>query len=138
MTTISAATVNPYPLSASKVRIGGAAEETTATSPASTDAGDEKEQSLKVDTSGANIAGAPAAGGVDTVEQLKKQIEQAEKLLAQQQAELARVQKSQASEEQKIQQAMAIQTQIMGTQAALQSLRASLLQAMAGSVDTHA
>ncbi|AOE64060.1 hypothetical protein LOY64_05715 [Pseudomonas corrugata] len=138
MTTISATTVNPYPLSAPKVRIGGAAEETTATSPASTDAGDEKEQSLKVDTSGANIAGAPAAGGVDTVEQLKKQIEQAEKLLAQQQAELARVQKSQASEEQKIQQAMAIQTQIMGTQAALQSLRASLLQAMAGSVDTHA
>ncbi|CDF94352.1 MULTISPECIES: hypothetical protein [unclassified Pseudomonas] len=138
MTTISATTVNPYPLSAPKVRIGGTAEETTATSPASTDAGDEKEKSLKIDTSGANIAGAPATSGVDVVEQLKKQIEQAEKLLAQQQAELARVEKSQANEEQKTQQAMAIQTQIMGTQAALQTLRAALLQAMAGSVDTHA
>jgi len=137
MTTISATTVNPYPLSAPKTRIGGAAEETT-TSPTSTDAADEKEQALKVDTSGANIAGAPASSGVDVIEQLKKQIEQAEKLLAQQQAELARVQKSQANEEQKVQQAMAIQTQIMGTQAALQTLRAALLQAMAGSVDTHA
>jgi hypothetical protein len=48
------------------------------------------------------------------------------------------VQKSQASEEQKAQQAMAIQTQIMGTQAALQTLRAALLQAMTVSVDTHA
>ncbi|CAN1598878.1 hypothetical protein LOY35_05230 [Pseudomonas sp. B21-028] len=138
MTTISAITVNPYPLSAPKVRIDGAAEETVAASAASTDAGDGKEKSLKVDVSGANIAGAPASGGVDIIEQLKKQIEQAEKLLAQQQAELARVQKSQASEEQKAQQAMAIQTQIMGTQAALQTLRAALLQAMTVSVDTHA
>ncbi|MBT2339397.1 MULTISPECIES: hypothetical protein [Pseudomonas] len=138
MTTISATSVNPYPLSAPTVRIKGAAEDTSVTSTAATDAGDKKEKSLKVDTSGANIAGAPTSGGVDIIEQLKKQIEQTEKLLAQQQAELARVQKSQASQDQKAQQAMAIQTQIMGTQAALQTLRASLLQAMTVGVDTHA
>ncbi|BBP61369.1 hypothetical protein [Pseudomonas sp. St316] len=138
MTTISATTINPYPLSAPTTRIKGADEDTTATTTASTDAGDEKGKSLKVDTSGANVAGAPSSGGIDIVEQLKKQIEQTEKLLAQQQAELARVQKSQASAEQKAQQTMAIQTQIMGTQAALQTLRASLLQAMTTSIDTHA
>jgi hypothetical protein len=133
MTTISATSVNPYPMSTPKVSIKGTDDTTS-----STDAGSEKDQSLKVDTSGANVAGAPASKGVDVIEQIKKQIEQTEKLLAQQQAQLARVQKSQASEEQKAQEAMAIQTQIMGTQAALQTLRAALLQAMAGSVDTHA
>ncbi|WP_053147799.1 hypothetical protein [Pseudomonas sp. P97.38] len=137
MTTISATTVNPYPLSAPTVRIKGAGEE-TATTTTATEAGDEQGKTLKVDTSGTNVAGAPSSSNIDVIEQLKKQIEQAEKLLAQQQAELARVQKSQANAEQKTQQAMAIQTQIMGTQAALQTLRASLLQAMTGPVDTHA
>jgi hypothetical protein len=135
MTTISATTVNPYPMSAPKVSIKGTTEETA---DATTDAGSEKEKSLKVDTSGANVAGAPSSTGVDVIEQIKKQIEQTEKLLAQQQVQLARVQKSQASEEQKAQQAMAIQTQIMGTQAALQTLRAALLQAMTVGIDTHA
>lgn len=135
MTTISATTVNPYPMSAPKVSIKGTTEETA---DATTDAGSEKEKSLKVDTSGANVAGAPSSTGVDVIEQIKKQIEQTEKLLAQQQVQLARVQKSQASEEQKAQQAMAIQTQIMGTQAALQTLQAALLQAMTVGIDTHA
>ncbi|SCY09263.1 hypothetical protein [Pseudomonas sp. NFACC37-1] len=137
MTSISATTVNPYPLSAPKVSIRGAEEEKAVSPVASTDT-DDKDKTLQVDTRGANVAGAPASGGGDIIEQLKKQIEQAEKLLAQQQAQLARVQKSQANEEQKTQQAMAIQTQIMGTQAMLQTLRASLLQAMTVSVDTHA
>ncbi|WP_260963215.1 hypothetical protein [Pseudomonas citri] len=135
MTTISAISVNPYPMSSPKVSIKGATEDTEA---ASTEAGNEKEKSLKVDTSGANVAGAPSSTGVNVIEQIKKQIEQTEKLLAQQQAQLARVQQSQASEEQKAQQAMAIQTQIMGTQAALQTLRSSLLQAMTVGVDVHA
>ncbi|UZE24771.1 hypothetical protein LOY67_04970 [Pseudomonas sp. B21-056] len=133
MTTISATIASPYSISTPKVSIRGT-DDTTA----STDASGEKEKSLKVDTSGANVAGAPASKGVDVIEQIKKQIEQTEKLLAQQQAQLARVQKSQASEEQKAQQAMAIQTQIMGTQAALQTLRGALLQAMTVGVDTHA
>ncbi|MCG6573988.1 hypothetical protein EGM97_04615 [Pseudomonas sp. AF32] len=134
MTTISATIASPYSMSTPKVSIKGTTDDTTA----STEAGSEKEASLKVDTSGANVAGAPASKGVDVIEQIKKQIEQTEKLLAQQQAQLARVQKSQASEEQKAQQAMAIQTQIMGTQAALQTLRGALLQAMTVGVDTHA
>ncbi|WPN64544.1 hypothetical protein QMK47_06020 [Pseudomonas sp. P9_35] len=138
MTSISATTVNPYPLSAPKVSIRGAEEEKAVSPVASTDSSEDKDKKLEVDTSGANVAGAGAEAGGDIIEQLKKQIEQAEKLLAQQQAQLARVQKSQASEEQKAQQAMALQTQIMGTQATLQTLRASLLQAMTISIDTHA
>ncbi|WP_335943412.1 hypothetical protein [Pseudomonas sp. G166] len=138
MTSISATTVNPYPMSASKVSIKGAEEEKTVSPVAATETDDDKDKTLQVDTRGANVAGAGAEAGDSTIEQLKKQIEQAEKLLAQQQAQLARVQKSQASEEQKAQQAMALQTQIMGTQATLQTLRASLLQAMTVSIDTHA
>ncbi|ROM76213.1 hypothetical protein BK654_16355 [Pseudomonas brassicacearum] len=138
MTSISATTVNPYPLSAPKVSIKGTQEEQALSPVSSTETGDDKDKTLQVDTRGANVAGAPSSGGGDIIEQLKKQIEQAEKLLAQQQAQLARVQKSQANEELKAQQAMAIQTQIMGTQATLQTLRASLLQAMTVSVDTHA
>ncbi|NJP64710.1 hypothetical protein HCG53_30305, partial [Pseudomonas brassicacearum] len=41
-------------------------------------------------------------------------------------------------EEQKAQETMAIQTQIMATQATLQTLQAALLQAMTVSIDTHA
>ncbi|WP_417693894.1 hypothetical protein [Pseudomonas sp.] len=140
MTSISAITVNPYPLSAPKVSIKGAEDEAAVSPAVSTDASEDKDRQLKVDTSGANIAGAPASGGGsgDVIEQLKKQIEQTEKLLAEQQAQLARVQKSQANQEQKAQEAMAIQTQIMATQATLQTLQAALLQAMTISIDTHA
>lgn len=138
MTSISAATVNPYPLSAPKVSIKGAEDEAAVSPAVSTDASEDKDRQVKVDTSGANIAGAPASGSGDVIEQLKKQIEQTEKLLAEQQAQLARVQKSQANQEQKAQQAMAIQTQIMATQATLQTLQAALLQAMTISIDTHA
>ncbi|MBC3348332.1 MULTISPECIES: hypothetical protein [Pseudomonas] len=138
MTSISAITVNPYPLSAPKVSIKGAEDEAAVSSAVSTDAGADKDRQLKVDTSGANIAGAPASGSGDVIEQLKKQIEQTEKLLAEQQAQLARVQKSQANQEQKAQETMAIQTQIMATQATLQTLQAALLQAMTVSIDTHA
>src|SRR3546814_735736 len=138
MTSISATTVNPYPLSAPKVSIKGAEDEAAVSPAVSTDASDDKDQQLKVETSGANIDGAPASGSGDVIEQLKKQIEQTEKLLAEQQAQLARVQKSQANQEQKAQEAMAIQTQIMATQATLQTLQAALLQAMTVSIDTHA
>jgi vacuolar-type H+-ATPase subunit I/STV1 len=138
MTSISATTVNPYPLSAPKVSIRGAEEEKAVSPVVSPDADEDKDKELKVDTSGANIAGVGGSNGSDIIEQLKKQIERTEKLLADQQAQLARVQKSRANEEQKAQQAMAIQTQIMGTQATLQTLQAALLQAMTVSIDTHA
>ncbi|NUT81865.1 MULTISPECIES: hypothetical protein [Pseudomonas] len=139
MTSISATTVNPYPSSAPKVSIRGAEEEKAASPVASTDSSEDKDKKLEVDTSGANIAGAGgSSGSSDVIEQLKKQIEQTEKLLAEQQAQLARVQKSRADEEQKAQETMAIQTQIMATQATLQTLQAALLQAMTVSIDTHA
>ncbi|WP_420231529.1 hypothetical protein ACN079_20065 [Pseudomonas sp. ABY48] len=139
MTSISATTVNPYPLSAPKVSIRGAEEEKAVSPVASTDSSEDKDKKLEVDTSGANIAGAGgSSGSSDVIEQLKKQIEQTEKLLAEQQAQLARVQKSRADQEQKAQETMAIQTQIMATQATLQTLQAALLQAMTVSIDTHA
>ncbi|WP_458128388.1 hypothetical protein [Pseudomonas sp. Z2-11] len=142
MTSISATTVNPYPLSAPKVSIRGAEEEKAVSPVVPPDTGEDKDKDkdkeLKVDTSGANIAGVGGSNGSNIIEQLKKQIERTEKLLADQQAQLARVQKSRADEEQKAQQAMAIQTQIMGTQATLQTLQAALLQAMTVSIDTHA
>ncbi|AEV61059.1 hypothetical protein [Pseudomonas ogarae] len=139
MTSISATTVNPYPLSAPKVSIRGAEEEKAVSPVTSTDGSEDKSKTLEVDTSGANIAGAGgSSGSSDVIEQLKKQIEQTEKLLAEQQAQLARVQKSRADEEQKAQETMAIQTQIMATQATLQTLQAALLQAMTVSIDTHA
>jgi len=139
MTSISATTVNPYSLSAPKVSIRGAEEEKAVSPVASTDSSEDKDKKLAVDTSGANIAGAGGSSGSgDVIEQLKKQIEQTEKLLAEQQAQLARVQKSRADEEQKAQETMAIQTQIMATQATLQTLQAALLQAMTISIDTHA
>lgn len=139
MTSISATTVNPYPLSAPKVSIRGAEEEKAVSPVAPTDSSEDKDKKLAVDTSGANIAGAGGSSGTgDVIEQLKKQIEQTQKLLAEQQAQLARVQKSRADEEQKAQETMAIQTQIMATQATLQTLQAALLQAMTVSIDTHA
>jgi len=138
MTSISATTVNPYPLSAPKVSIRGGEEEKAVSPVVSTDSSEGKDKPLQIDTSGANIAGVGGSNGSDVIEQLKKQIERTEKLLAEQQAQLARVQKSNADQEQKAQESMAIQTQIMATQAALQTLQAALLQAMTVSVDTHA
>ena len=138
MTSISATTVNPYPLSAPKVSIRGAEEEKAASPAVSADSGEDKDKTLKVDTGGANIEGVGGSNGSNVIEQLKKQIERTEKLLAEQQAQLARVQKSQGDQEQKAQEAMAIQTQIMATQATLQTLQAALLQAMTVSIDTHA
>jgi vacuolar-type H+-ATPase subunit I/STV1 len=138
MTSISATTVNPYPLSAPKVSIRGAEEEKAVSPVVTPDSSEDEKKELKVDTSGANIAGVGGSNGSNIIEQLKKQIERTEKLLADQQAQLARVQKSRGDEEQKAQQAMAIQTQIMGTQATLQTLQAALLQAMTVSIDTHA
>lgn len=137
MTSISAATLNPYLPSTSKVTLKGAEQEpASATSPTvSLGVGEAKDPAKTPTAEGAGSAGSPKE---QVIEQLKKQIEQTEKLLAQQQAQLAQIQNSQANEEQKAQQAMALQNQIMGTQATLMTLRGALLQAMTVSVDTHA
>ncbi|MCF4995948.1 hypothetical protein GIW70_08905 [Pseudomonas syringae] len=132
MTTISATTVNPYPVTPSKVSIRDPLEQ--AASPLnSTDAKGDGE--LRVDSSGANIK--PVGDASSPIEALKKQIAEAQKQLAELQAQLAAVQKSQMAEEQKMQQAMAIQSQIAATAARIQVLQATLMQAMQ-SIDTHA
>lgn len=136
MTTISGTTLNLYPSSPLKATIREPEDKaTSALAPVD----DSAEQSDEASTKPSKVTGDLAAtSSTSYVEQLKKQIEQAQKLLAQQQAQLQSVERGQASDEQKAQQAMAIQTQIMGTSASLQTLQSALLQAMSGSVDTHA
>ncbi|AXA55556.1 hypothetical protein ACNT2N_09855 [Pseudomonas thivervalensis] len=136
MTSISATTINPYLSSAPKVSIRGTEEEKAVSPVTSTETGEDKK--LEADTGGASIAGVGGSSGSDIIEQLKKQIERTEKLLAEQQAQLAQVQQSRADEEQKAQETTAIQIQIMATQATLQTLQAALLQAITVSIDTHA
>ncbi|EJN29649.1 MULTISPECIES: hypothetical protein [unclassified Pseudomonas] len=132
MTSISATTVNPYPVTPSKVSIRDPQE--LAVNPLNTtDANGDGE--LRVNSAGANIASVGDAGS--PIEALKKQIAEAQKLLAEQKAQLASTQRSQASPEQKAQQMMEMQTQIAVTASNIQVLQATLLQAML-SVDTHA
>ncbi|MGC5704284.1 hypothetical protein J4P02_29190 [Pseudomonas sp. NFXW11] len=136
MTTINANTVNPYPPTTPKVVIGEA--QGTATNPLApaTEAQDGDDKELRVNSAGAGIDA--VTGGGDQVKQLQKQIEQTQKVLAEQQAQLASVEKGQqANDQQKAQQAMEIQTQITVTSTTLQVLQAALVQAMF-SVDVHA
>ncbi|MCE4058168.1 hypothetical protein [Pseudomonas sp. Au-Pse12] len=130
MTTITANIVNPYPLSAPKA----ASAEAEGTNPlAPVDESQDKE--LRVNSGDASIDAITAGG--DPVKALQKQIEQTQKILTEQQAQLANVQKGQASDEQKAQQMMEVQAQIAVTNSTLQVLQAALLQAMF-SVDVHA
>ncbi|NVL29836.1 hypothetical protein F2S74_02045 [Pseudomonas syringae pv. actinidiae] len=59
---------------------------------------------------------------------MKQEIKDTQKQLAQQQAQLAAAQSGKGTPEEKAQKAMAIQAQISGTSATLQTLQASLLQ----------
>ncbi|KAF0864974.1 hypothetical protein [Pseudomonas sp. LD120] len=133
MTIINANAVNPYPLSAPKV-VTREAEDTSPLAPAA-QGKDGEDKELRVNSADASIDA--VRGGGDPVAQLQKQIEQTQKILEQQQAQLASTQKGQASDEQKAQQMMEIQTQIAVTSSTLQVLQAALLQAMF-SVDVHA
>lgn len=100
--------------------------------------------SVSADLSGAKVGGASNSKSTastpteEMIEQIKKQIEQTEKQLEQQRAQLAAVQSSKADEQTKLQQAMAIQTQIAATSASLQTLQGSLLQLIGGSINTTA
>lgn len=72
------------------------------------------------------------------IKQLQEQIKQTEKVLQQQQAQLAAAQNSNAPEQEKAQQVMAIQQQIAGTMAQLNAQQAALLELMKDSVSTTA
>lgn len=72
------------------------------------------------------------------IKQLQEQIKQTEKVLQQQQAQLAAAQHSNAPEQEKAQQVMAIQQQIAGTMAQLNAQQAALLELMKDSISTTA
>jgi Tfp pilus assembly protein FimV len=74
----------------------------------------------------------------EMIKQLQEQIERTQKILQQQQAQLAAAQGSKAPDELKATQVMAIQQQISGTMAQLGALQASLLNLMKVKVDTTA
>ena len=137
MAGIGVTAVNPYPLSAPKVLISGtdpSATNSTALAPVKGEAGEDSKE-LRVNSAGASIDS--VKGGGDPIEELKKQIEQTQRMLAQQQQELTSAQRGQGTDEQKAQRVMAIQAQITATSTTLQTLQAALLQAMS-SVDVHA
>jgi hypothetical protein len=134
MTGINATTFNPYLAASSSISIRG--EEKPAAVASEQDE-TEKDGSLKINVNSASTDAAAAQSASDPVEQLKKQIEETQKRLTEQRAQLASAQRGQASAEQKAQQVMNLQTQIMGTNATLQTLQAALVQATSG-VDTHA
>ncbi|MCK9814391.1 hypothetical protein M1B35_09670 [Pseudomonas sp. MAFF 302046] len=136
MTGINATTFNPYLVPSSSTKIRGE-EEKSPVAGVSEQGETEKDGSLKINVSSASTDAAAAQAASDPVEQLKKQIADTQKLLTQQRAQLAGTQRGQANAEQKAQQVMNLQTQIMGTNATLQTLQAALVQATSG-VDTHA
>jgi hypothetical protein len=132
MIDVSSITINSHAVSSPNV-VTGKADESTLLPIA--EPIDKDSKVLRVNSAGANIDAVVGAAG-DPVTALKKQIEEAPKLLAEQQAQLASAQRSQDNE-QKAQKVMEIQNQIAVTSSNLQVLQAALLQAMF-SVDTHA
>ncbi|TDV60873.1 hypothetical protein [Pseudomonas sp. LP_7_YM] len=80
----------------------------------------------------------PSSPSDQAIEQLQEQIKQTQKILQQQQAQLAVAQNSKAPEEEKAQQVMAVQQQIAGTMAQLNAQQAALLELMKGTVSTTA
>jgi hypothetical protein len=131
MINVSTITINSFAVSSPNV-VTSKADESKLVPLDDTAGKDGKE--LRVNSAGANIES--VGGASDPITALKKQIEEAKKLLAEQQAQLASAQRGQDNE-QKAQKVMEIQAQIAVTSSNLQVLQAALLQAMF-SVDTHA
>jgi hypothetical protein len=130
MINVSTITINSYAVSSPNVATGKPDERKLVPVDDATD----EDGKLRVNSAGANIDS--VGGASDPISMLKKQIEAAQKLLAEQQAQLANAQKIQ-NDEQRAAQVMEIQNQIAVTSSNLQVLQAALLQAMF-SVDTHA
>jgi vacuolar-type H+-ATPase subunit I/STV1 len=88
------------------------------------------------------VAGARDTEGGTPIEQaikqLQEQIEQTQKTLLQQQQQLAVAQSSKAPEQEKAQKVMAIEQQISGTMAQLNSLLGALMELMKDSVNITA
>ncbi|WP_122409834.1 hypothetical protein [Pseudomonas viridiflava] len=132
MVTINTSTLSAYPNSLSLTVKNQDAQ--TATATATTD--DDK-KTTEVNLENAKADGASDGGSVggssksvldSTKDKIKEMIKLAQKQLAEQQAQLAAVQASQGTADEKAMRAMAIQTQIMATSANLQTLQGALLQ----------
>jgi vacuolar-type H+-ATPase subunit I/STV1 len=86
----------------------------------------------------AGEAQVPESPREQMIKQLQEQIKQTQKILEQQQQQLAAALNSKAPEQEKAAQVMAIQQQIAGTMAQLGAQQAALLELMIGSVNTKA
>ena len=134
MNSITSISVNSYAVSSPNV-ITGEDDKKSSTLIQPVEEAGEAGKELRVDSASANINAVDDAS--DPIKALKEQIEAAQKLLAEQQAQLASAQRGKGTEEQKAQEVMQIQNQIAITASNLQVLQAALLQAMF-SVDVHA
>lgn len=132
MVTINTSTLSAYPNSLSLTVKNQDAQ--TAIATATTD--DDK-KTTEVNLEGAKANSASDGGSVggssksaldSTKDKIKEMIKLAQKQLAEQQAQLAAVQASQGTADEKAMRAMAIQTQIMATSSNLQTLQGALLQ----------
>ncbi|WP_109512612.1 hypothetical protein [Pseudomonas ovata] len=99
-------------------------------------------EKITADMSGTQVSEASKSSGgspkEQMIEQIKKQIEDTQEMLEKLREQLAAVQKGSADDDTKAQQSMAIQSQIIAASANLQTLQASLLELIGGSVDTKA
>lgn len=137
MTTIGAASINPFPLGASPQKLNIAEQQGRPLEVQDKRVAEDGD-SVSVDMQEYGAKADLNASTADIVAQLQKQIDQTEKTLSEQQSQLSGVQKGQASEQQKAQQALEVQAQIAITASNLQVLQAALLQALTARINTTA
>jgi hypothetical protein len=137
MTTIGAASINPFPLGVAPQKLNIAEQQASPLEVQDKSAVDDSD-SVSVDMQEYGAKADLSSSTADIVAQLQKQIDQTEKTLSEQQSQLSGVQKGQASEEQKAQQALEVQAQIAITANNLQVLQAALLQALTARINTTA
>ncbi|ROL74460.1 hypothetical protein BK636_29805 [Pseudomonas chlororaphis] len=137
MTTIGAASINPFSLGAAPQKLNIAEQQASPLEVQDKSAVDDRD-SVSVDMQEYGAKADLSSSTADIVAQLQKQIDQTEKTLSEQQSQLSGVQKGQASEEQKAQQALEVQAQIAITANNLQVLQAALLQALTARINTTA
>lgn len=135
MTTINTSSLSPY---ASAFTAGFKNDESTNTDATTATVNLRGNVYQTPEASGAGKAEGGGTPRDQMIKQLQEQIKQAQKMLQQQQQQLAAVHASKASDQEKAQQAMAIEQQMANTNAQITSLQGSLLELMKGSVDTTA
>ncbi|OLF51731.1 hypothetical protein [Pseudomonas chlororaphis] len=137
MTGIGAASINPYPLAATPQKLNIAepqANPLDEQAPRMADDSDAVSADMQEYGAEADLTSTSA----DVIAQLQKQIDETKKTLLEQQAQLSRVQRGRANDEQKALQALEVQTQIAVTSSKLQVLQEALLQALTARINTTA